>query len=341
MDRPRAVKLFDRACGMGDQVACGNLGWMYVAGVGVERDAERGTGLLAGACDRQDGRSCYRLGMVESARDPAGAVARFRRACELGDADGCASLAVAYIDGDAIEPDRETAVHLAQYACQEGSAAACTLAGQIFTIGFGVQADEKLAGTYFEYACRLGDVHGCEILATWREGEHARETWQQGLGLRDRACQDGSVDDCIVMAAYYLRGLGVDKDSGRAVELFRIGCDAGSPDACRSLGQILLTGTGVDADPVAAFAALERACRAGDIAACTWQGLGYQRGHGVPVDLARAFELYRRGCEAGVGFGCVGLSKLYAEGRGVRRSKRQAARYRRQACELGETAYCD
>src|SRR5690606_40687183 len=64
---------------------------------------------------------------------------------------------------------------------------------------------------YFRYACDLGDVHGCEVLATWlalagNDDDSARY-WTRGKDLRARACEAGTNEDCIVLGAYYVRGL--------------------------------------------------------------------------------------------------------------------------------------
>lgn len=113
-DLERAAELFAGACEGGDVTACGNLGWMVVHGLGVAADRERGVRLLERACSAGEGRSCYRLGLQIEGNE-AEVEALWRRGCELGDADACTGLSVAFIDGQSSE-DRRLAVDLARYS---------------------------------------------------------------------------------------------------------------------------------------------------------------------------------------------------------------------------------
>src|SRR5690606_25277590 len=107
----------------------------------------------------------------------------------------------------------------------------------------------------------LGDVQGCEVLATWlSEHEASLDYWQRGRTLREQGCEAGTREDCIVLGAYYVRGLGVDKDFSRAVDLYGKACEAGSSPACTARAQILITGTGVEPNYEEAFRLFARAC---------------------------------------------------------------------------------
>lgn len=363
-DLDRAGKLFAKACEAGDALACGNLGWMHLRGIGFPQDRDGGAALLGSACESGDGRSCYRLGLHEAERaQTRKADQLWRRGCELGSADACTALSVSFIDGEMHEGDQRLAIDLARYGCQEGSAAGCTLAGQIYALGWNTQSNRATAEAYFRYACDLGDVDGCEVLATWlsdppsdgadatggtaatdRAAESAK-LWKRGRDLRERSCEQGNLEDCVVLGAYYVRGLGVEKNFERAVVLYGKACDAGLHMACTQRAQILITGTGAAApeDSAAydeAFALLTSSCAAEDQVACAWLGLAYHRGRGVEADGKKAAEHYAHGCEQGYAFGCIGMGKLHEQGFGVRKNRRTANKFFAQACELGAQSYC-
>jgi TPR repeat protein len=357
-DLERAGQLFATACEAGDALACGNLGWMHLRGIGFAQDRNGGAALLNSACDEGDGRSCYRLGLHEAEQGKVhGADRLWQRGCELGSADACTALSVSFIDSEVHEGDQQLAIDLARYGCQEGSAAGCTLAGQIYALGWNIESNRATAEAYFRYACDLGDVDGCEVLATWLsdateaggEGESAK-LWARGRSLRERSCESGNLEDCVVLGAYYVRGLGIEKDFERAVALFGKACDAGMMMACTQRAQILITGTGVAPkspdDPgnlahyTEAFTLLTNSCAAEEQLACVWLGLAYHRGRGVEADGKKAAEHYTRGCEQGYSFGCIGMGKLHEQGLGVRKNRRTANKFYARACELGAQSYC-
>lgn len=358
-DLDRAGQLFAKACQAGDALACGNLGWMHLRGIGFAQDRDGGAALLEDACEAGDGRSCYRLGLHEAEQTQVRRADRlWRRGCELGSADACTALSVSFIDlveGELDEGDQQLAVDLARYGCQEGSAAGCTLAGQIYALGWNTQSDRATAEAYFRYACDLGDVDGCEVLATWlRDTDEPQSTklWERGRDLRARSCEQGNLEDCVVLGAYYVRGLGVEKNFDQAIALYGKACDAGLHIACTQRAQILITGTGAAhhvAPPASpddtsayaeAFTLLTNSCAADDQLACAWLGLAYHRGRGVEVDGSKAAELYARGCEQGYAFGCIGMGKLHEQGVGVRKNRRSANKFFARACELGAESYC-
>jgi TPR repeat protein len=353
-DLDRAGELFAKACEANDAIACGNLGWMHLRGIGFAQDRDGGAALLHSACERGDGRSCYRLGLHEAEQARVRVADRlWRRGCELGSADACTALSVSFIDGELDEGDQQLAIDLARYGCQEGSAAGCTLAGQIYALGWNIESNRATAEAYFRYACDLGDVDGCEVLATWLSSDSAdtqaesAKLWARGRSLRERSCEQGNLEDCVVLGAYYVRGLGVDKDFGRAVELFGKACDAKLVMACTQRAQILITGTSAASDEAQdqagydeAFRLLTSSCAAEDPLACVWLGLAYHRGRGVEADGKKAAEHYARGCEQGYSFGCIGMGKLHEQGFGVRKNRRTASKFFAQACELGAQSYC-
>ena len=49
----------------------------------------------------------------------------FKKACELGNGDGCAYLGMAYEDGISVKKEREKAISFYQKACKLGSKQSC------------------------------------------------------------------------------------------------------------------------------------------------------------------------------------------------------------------------
>ena len=51
-----------------------------------------------------------------------------------------------------------------------------------------------------------------------------------------KACDSGNMRGCYNLGVMYTNGDGVEKDFGKAVQLFKKACDGGDMDGCRNLG---------------------------------------------------------------------------------------------------------
>ncbi|KIG18634.1 hypothetical protein DB30_07649 [Enhygromyxa salina] len=92
-DLSAAAKVFARGCELGDVDSCKNAGVIYLSKLG---EVQLALGLFERACAERDAEACYNLGAVHgeglygAAQDLAAGEQWMRKACELGDKDGCA-----------------------------------------------------------------------------------------------------------------------------------------------------------------------------------------------------------------------------------------------------------
>ena len=126
------LKLFEKACELGDMLGCVDHGQSLLVGRGTTRDAERARAL-------------------------------FVKACTSNNSSGCMLLGRAYRDGDGGERDLERARALFERACGERNAEGCSGLGQLYVKALGVKEDIALGNAHYEKACELGDV--CNGLA--------------------------------------------------------------------------------------------------------------------------------------------------------------------------------
>ena len=336
-----AYRAYGQGCEIGEEEACMNAAWMVAQRMVVDEVPEEGLARLREACARGDGKSCYRSGQLMFVEgDSATATSLMERACRLNEAEGCATLAVVLLEGEAATAARERALELATYACQSSSGDGCMLAGKLYEGGIGAQTDPEVAKSFFHRACAYRSAEGCEALARRVEAGLASEFWRVAKSLRGQACQQGSASDCVTVGVYLHRGLGGEVALDAAARFYEGGCESGQADGCLYAGQLWATGSGVDESEARARSFFRRGCELGNNDACAWEGLGYHLGAGQNKDVERAAEIYERTCVAGSAFGCVGMGKIYERGDGRPRSRAKARAFFDKACAAGETRYC-
>src|SRR3954468_11696539 len=96
-DPRSALPRLEKLCKAGRPRACGHLGDLFLRGLGAPQDATRAESLLTGACDQHYPRACANLVPVAYRKGDRDKAEQFaNRACELGDAGGCAYLGDLY-----------------------------------------------------------------------------------------------------------------------------------------------------------------------------------------------------------------------------------------------------
>ena len=90
---------FSAECEEGDALACYELGWRYMMGVGgLDKKLDLGRAALLRACELGLARGCYdiaqsyRFGKLGSSEDPAAYKRYIGRACDKGDRAACDEL---------------------------------------------------------------------------------------------------------------------------------------------------------------------------------------------------------------------------------------------------------
>ena len=93
----------------------------------------------------------------------------FRKACSIGEAEGCLVLGFLYSNGLGIRQDYKMAVKLFKKACDMGNAESCSSLGKLYEKGLGVKQDYKTATVLYKKACTMGDTMACNNLKKLQE----------------------------------------------------------------------------------------------------------------------------------------------------------------------------
>lgn len=186
-----------KLCDGGEASACGNLGSAFVAGDGVPADAKRGLGFLERACDKGDKQACLVLAGESASgkrlpqnltvadrafrracdrasglacliiadvffqrREGAVGAAFAKRACQMGERDGCDMLSVVYDKGiGRVAKNPREMIKWTTAACQKASGAACR---ELIKRGIALPVPKHIEGKLYADACKDGIAAACK-----------------------------------------------------------------------------------------------------------------------------------------------------------------------------------
>ena len=175
-DYGQAERLLRRACSAKVALGCGGLGSLYGA---IKKDFKRARPLLEKGCTLGDPLSCESLGGLEAGADTSQpppsdikaasrrANAYYKRACDLGSANGCGFCAAMIADKTVAGTAKE-ALELYLKACSRGIAIACRQGVNLLNkdtpdskeLAAGLDA-ARLSADVLKRGCELGDAASC------------------------------------------------------------------------------------------------------------------------------------------------------------------------------------
>lgn len=254
------IDLFNSACALENSLACTVLAAFYLTGgeesFQVEVDAPRGLELLNAACELQSSTS-FKDDFIFSMGDSA-----------------CAEYARILIDGEYVAADFSSATEILFSSCGAGDRTSCRELGQLYEFGgAGLQADVARSAALYEHSCEMGDADGCFSLAMYYEYSsnstnkdyYAAQAYLQACQLQDRGnncllagdmfasqnpfdakiayevgCskQYYAAENCLRLAEFYERGVGVRKDLSSAIEFYGRACDLRSQIGCENYARL-------------------------------------------------------------------------------------------------------
>jgi TPR repeat protein len=248
-------------CYRSDNYACVTAGLAYER----SRDFERAINVYKLACDNDHAAACYFLASLyrsnSQADDAENLAHRYsRKACDLGDADGCGTLGLTYILGIGTEVNRSKGLSIYLKGCDARNYSSCEIAGTLL-----ISDDPEMAIQLYRKACLNQYTQSC---VTW------------GKAVRD--------------------GPWVERDLKEAFDLFLFACQKESEEGCFELGKAYYHGKGVSKNSTLAYEAYAESCELGDSVAsygCQFEALAYMNGEGTATNLEIGLEMLEDICE--------------------------------------------
>jgi len=224
IDNLRAKDLFEKACLSGVDNACGELGIMYMNGLGTEKNYDKAFKLLEDSCN-------------------------------AGNDFACTNLALLYISGKGVSKNEKKAEKLLQKSCKkhhtacslkkykkecdQGEAYSCYYFGDYLNRDYVIYRVENydLAANFYEKACFSGIDSGCSSLAKlYIEGRGVKKDMNIALNLLGMSCDDGRSSSCKKIAELYEKGEQIPQNPEKSLEFYKKSCEASDEEVCKKIG---------------------------------------------------------------------------------------------------------
>ncbi len=152
------------------------------------------------------------------------------QACARGDAESCALLGRAYLEGKGVDPDPRAAVGYFESACDAGHSLACVSLGRMYSRGIGVDANRTTAKQLYAEACHAGEQVGCHNQGALQLSEGH---FTSGMDALMRACSQDFGRSCYLVGEQFRLGTGGQrKSSPRARVWLEKACRLDVKEAC-------------------------------------------------------------------------------------------------------------
>ncbi len=173
------------------------------------------------------------------------------------------------------------------------------------------QSNYGLSAQSFMQACNLGNPKACSFLGTYyQKGLGVEQDMMKTVELNRRACELGGELGCYEMGVFYRDGLGVNQDTIKSIGFFEKACDSAYSAGCYNLGVIFFDGVLMKQDYIQALKFYDRACDLESNLGCASLSLMYINGHGVNPDVSKAFELLEKSCTLELEEACQMLENI-------------------------------
>lgn len=303
------------------------------------------------ACHNDNGAGCFNIGLLilqgkvpneqifrEYDGNATMAASYYKRACDLGDMDGCHNLSVLYYEGKGVEKDIGKEFEYRKKACEGGKAISCHRVAEMYEEGLGVPEDRAMSMKYDLMGCEGGIADICLVLGMKYEIKYLTDedpnTRDKTLEIFRKGCSLKGGASCYHAGKFSIDAF-KEPDYSQAMTFYKKACDLGESRGCTALDDLYAQGHTINKRYEGFAKKLAKECRDGDGRACYNLGAVYAKDIGdYKAKLVRKY--YEKACDLGDGQGCFNLGTMN-QSTGEREI---AAKYYQKACELGNKPGC-
>jgi TPR repeat protein len=207
-DMPEAAHWYQRAVDKGDMRAHCNLGWMYQSGMGVAEDKEE----------------AFRLLSIGSAH---------------GVLSAKAAVGMMLLAGEGCSADPQAALAALEAAFEAGYNNAANCISDAYLLGRDLPLDVTLGHEWLNKVAERGDARSMAILGHYLvTGSHGKTDVTHGIALLYDAINHGYTPAYAWLGALYEKGLGLERDLGRAQVWYERGVALGDQASVFALNRL-------------------------------------------------------------------------------------------------------
>ena len=274
------------------------------------------------------------------------AYSNFENAISEGNIFAYAHIGIMHRHGEGCLKSDELAIK----AFREGAKLGCPLAAswvaECYRMGYAVEKDKE-----FSKRLQLKSLNALKSMYDVEDisalyflgfnlifGINSEKNMSEGVRLLEIATYKGDRTSAILLAECYLKGLGVNSDAQKAVELLIQNPLEENKKFHYLLGKCYLQGNGIEQDLHKALEHLKKSAKLGHCMAKSDLGDFYYEGCGVPVDYYEAMKWYKDALDNhSDSYSACRLGFMYMFGEGTSKNEQTAMNYYRIAAEKGDT----
>ncbi|KAF9110929.1 hypothetical protein BGX27_005688 [Mortierella sp. AM989] len=317
-DCSEALKRYQKAADLGDEVAQCILGFMYQKGYGVARDYSKafeyyqlsaGQGFAEALADLGD---MYREGHGVT-QDYSMAFRYYQQSAGQEYISALVVMGYMYRKGYGVAQDYSKAMELFQRAASQGHHDGQNCLGGMYEKGYGVTQDYFKAVQLYQQAANQGSATGQNNLGhMYRKGNGVIQDYSKAIELFRRAAAQGEINSLVQLGHMYHDGEGVAQDYSIAIKLFQQAANQedGVAQAQVYLGNMYLNSFGVTQDYSIALDWFHQAASKNYPGGQRFLGYMYSHGYGVPMDILTAIDWYSKAANQGDSTAKKELKKL-------------------------------
>lgn len=278
----------------------------------------------------------FLLGRLTGEQDPDKAVKWWKNAADAGDIASMLFIA-RFHDGQMGFTDRkDPAVSLLYFgkAAEAGNTGAMVAVGSRLLYGDEAGRDEKRGLASLEKAIAGKDATAYLALGTWQQ--NVKKDPKAALAEFERGKDAGQPESMLRAAEYYIEGKGTKKDVPRGLGILEKAAEEGNAQAHLMLAANILQSE--KPDTVSGYKHLLAAANGGMAAAQNELGLFYLSGGLGLADVSAAVSWFGRAAQANFAAAQNNLGALHERGTGVDQSYEKAAQFYALAAQQGHAS---
>ena len=271
-DSNKTLEILDKAASQGHIQSIHKLGEFFLEGKIVEEDYDKAAKLFEKAAMQGYAKSLKELYFMYENGDVV---------CHNSDEfieliekfpDAFFEIGCAYLSGDRVEEDLETAFNFFKNGASKGSLKAKYYLGRMYFYGEGVEQNYNVAiKLIWEAAEELPEAQSF-LSAQYFSGTGVEQDFEMSFGLAKEAVSRGYNDAKYILGILYISGNGVKRDTGKGRDLLEEAAKYGGPEisaqAKHALGLIYYKGQGAIKNIEKAKNFFKEACDAGESESC-------------------------------------------------------------------------